>query len=240
VSAFLTVVAVARFLFPGRRLAIAFTLATGLGHDALQERVDYLEARAIRQMKLSPEDERFLSDLYGSLATGGKLSIVIRQTGKMMDHYLARSGSDYRLDPVIFTGSQKVQAQARNLRERVASNGCRAGRLSSPTFYMPDSSNLDSVFGLYQGTLHVTPSLRRDGSCHLQWRAEVPWLWPSYASLESKYGDPHAESFPIPSLRSLIFGEEHALFIDNGLGAYLEEIGLAKSFLAFAEWSENR
>lgn len=31
---------------------------------------------------------------------------------------------------------------------------------------------------------------------------------------------------------------EHSLFVDNGLGEYLVQLGLAKSFLAFAEWDE--
>jgi hypothetical protein len=129
-SALLALPAVAMLLFPGRRLGLALTLATGLGRGALQERVDELEAKAIERAKLSAQDERFLRDLYGSLAIGGKLSIVIRQTGEMMDHYLA--GSDYRLEPVIFTGNQKVEAQARLLRERVARSGCRAeARLSN-------------------------------------------------------------------------------------------------------------
>ena len=68
--------------------------------------------------------------------------------------------------------------------------------------------------------------------------AVVPWVWPSYASLQAKYGNPHAESFPLPSLRSLVLGRHHALYVDNGLGQYLEQLGLAKSFLAFAEWTD--
>jgi hypothetical protein len=103
---------------------------------------------------------------------------------------------------------------------------------------MPHRSNLDSVFGLYHGKLHVTQQKRAD-ACSLRWRAEVPWVWPSYASLRKKYGTPHGESFPIPNLKSLLFGREHSLFVDNGLGYHLEEVGLAKSFLAFSEWSED-
>jgi hypothetical protein len=234
------VAAILLLQFPGAQLSIAFTIATGLGRDALQRRIDELEAKAIARSELSPDDRRFLLDFYGSLASGGRLSVVVRQTGKMMDHYLAGSGSDYRLDPVIFTGSQKVQAQVRALRKRVEASPCRTGaRVSSAVFYMPDRSNLDSVFGLYHGTLHATQSVRDDGRCRLDWRAEVPWVWPTYSSLAEKYGDAHAESFPLPSLRSLILGEQHALYVDNGLGGYLAELGLAKSFLAYAEWSDD-
>lgn len=226
-------------VFPGRRLGMAFTLATGVGRPALQARIDGLEANAIRRATPSADDRAFLQDFYGTLATGGKLSVVIGQTGKMMEHYLEGSGADYRLDPVIFIGSEKVQAQVAALRKRSIGADCRAGaRLSSPTFYMPDESNLDSVFGLYHGTLHATRSVRPDGSCRLHFRAEVPWVWPTYSSLAQNYGDPHAESFPLPNIQSLVLGREHALFVDNGLGGHLAEIGLAKSFLAFAEWSD--
>jgi hypothetical protein len=36
----------------------------------------------------------------------------------------------------------------------------------------------------------------------------------------------------------LVLGSQHALYVDNGLGHHLEREGLAKSFLAFAEWSQ--
>jgi hypothetical protein len=68
----------------------------------------------------------------------------------------------------------------------------------------------------------------------------VPWGWPSYASLKTKYGDAHAESFPLPNLKSALFGREHSLVVDNGLGEYLVQLGLAKPFLAFSEWDEGR
>ena len=64
-------------------------------------------------------------------------------------------------------------------------------------------------------------------------------VWPSYASLQKKYGNPHAESFPLPNLKTVLLGRQHALFVDNGLGHQLEELGLARSFLAFAEWSDK-
>jgi hypothetical protein len=168
------------------------------------------------------------------------LSIFARQTGKLMDHYLDGSGAPFQLEPVIFTENRKVQAQLQRLREQSVRSGCNPGaRFSSPRFYMPDGSKLDSVFGLYHGTVHAVAGRRPDGSCRLQFRAEVPWVWPDYPSLTRKYGDPHAESFPLPSLRSLVFGESQSLFVDNGLGHYLEEVKLAQSFLAYAEWSEN-
>jgi hypothetical protein len=87
--------------------------------------------------------------------------------------------------------------------------------------------------------VRLTRSVAPNRTCLLHWRAEVPWLWPSYASLRKKYGTPHAESFPLPNLESVLFGQKYALFVDNGLGEYLAEVGLAKPFLAFAEWDET-
>jgi hypothetical protein len=228
------------YLFPGARLCVAFTIATGIGRARLQQRIDELENRAIRHRTFSDADRAFLVDFYTTLATGGKLVVVARQTGRMMDHYLARSGSDYRLEPEIFTGNEKVRLRAVQLQKHARAGHCVNGQqFSSGTFYMPDSSNVDSVFGLYYGRLQVTEQAAPTGRCTLHFRAEVPWVWPSYSSIEQKYGDAHAESFPLPSLISLLFGQKHALFVDNGLGQQLEELGLAKSFLAFAEWSES-
>ena len=227
------------YLFPGERLGLAFTIATGIGRVPLQQRIDELETRAIHHRAFSDADRAFLVDFYRTLATGGKLIVVARQTGRMLDHYLARSGANYRLEPQIFTGNEKVRLRARQLEKQARAGRCVNGqRFSSSTFYMPDRSNVDSVFGLYFGRLQVTQEAT-PGTCMLHFRAEVPWVWPSYSTIEEKYGDAHAESFPLPNLRSLLFGQKHALFVDNGLGQQLEELGLAKSFLAFAEWTES-
>jgi hypothetical protein len=226
------------YAFPGQRLGLAFTIATGFGRASLQRQIDELEERAIRHQPFSDADRAFLRDFYATLATGGKLVIVAGQTGKMMDHYLAGSGTDYQLEPKIFTGNTKVKEKAALLAKQAAVGPCVDGkRFASGTFYMPDRSNFDSVFGLYFGSLTVTQQSTAAGDCLLRWRAEVPWVWPSYASIQQKYGTPHAESFPLPNLSVLAFGPEHALFVDNGLGNHLEELRLAKSFLAFAEWS---
>jgi hypothetical protein len=227
-------------LFPGRRLSMAVTLATGLRRDALQREIDAIEDKAITHAAVSSDDRAVLSDFYRPLATGAKLSIVVGQTGRLMDHYLAGSGTDYELSSDIFSQNDKVRTQMALLRKRARVAPCRpSAPLSSPTFYMPDSSKLDSVFGLYNGTLRLSRSPGAGASCVLHWRAEVPWFWPSYTSLEQKYGTAHGESFPLPNLQSVLFGRQRALFVDNGLGEYLAQVGLAKPFLAFAEWEES-
>jgi hypothetical protein len=227
------------FLFPGQRLGLAFTIATGFGRDALQSRIDAIESKAVQQLPLSAGDRAFLADFYATLATGAKLTVIVAQTGRLMDHYLSRSGEDFQLDPIIFTGNAKVQAQAELLRKRANHRPCHDETLSSPVFYMPDPTSIDSVFGLYHGRLMLTRHRDASGQCVDRWRAEVPWVWPSYRSLRDKYGDPHAESFPLPNALSILRGRQHALFVDNGLGHHLEQVGLAKSFLAFAEWSDD-
>ncbi len=226
--------------FRGPRLGLAFTIATGVGRARVQQRIDELEAKAIARATFSAGDRTYLTDFYATLATGGQLSILVRQTGLMMAHYLAATGQDYRLSPKIFTQNQKVQGMANMLRERASRSACASPQsFSSGSFYMPDPSQLDSVFGLYHGTLRLSQHADPSGACVRQWRAEVPWTWPSYDSLREKYGNPHAESFPLPNIQSIFGGRERALFVDNGLGQYLEELGLAKHFVAFAEWPDD-
>lgn len=236
---FVVAVVAMRLAFPGQRLGMAFTLGSGVGTAGLQTRIDALEEQAIGARSFSAEDRAFLSDFYRTLATGAKLSILVRQTGGMMDHYLDGSGAEYRLSPEIFRGNSKVQAQLAALRRRVAGKPCVGStRVASPTFYMPDPSQVDSVFGLYHGNVALTRAPGPDGQCVSHVRAEVPWNWPTYASLKQKHGSYHSESFPLPNLKSIVLGRQHSLFVDNGLGEYLVQLGLAKSFLAFAEWDE--
>lgn len=226
-------------LFPGQRFGLAFTLGTGIGRAALQQRIDALERRAVAGAPFSADDRRFLVDFYRTLASGGRLVVFARQTGRMMDHYLDGSGRDYRLHADIFAGNAKVRAQMDALRARMAALPPQPRtRLDSPSFYMPDRSRADSVYGLYHGRVGLTRTCAAAGACRLRWRAEVPWVWPSYSSLAQKYGDPHAESFPLPNFASALLGPQHALYVDNGLGEHLTRLGLARSFLAYAEWDE--
>jgi hypothetical protein len=202
--------------FPGRQTPIALTLATGINVGALQVKVDALETKAVRGDSFSDEDKRFLQDLYQCFAKGGRLTIVLRQSGEMMGRYLACSGdlADSRTDAL-----QKVYG--------------------SPDFYMGDPDFFESFVGLYFGRLDVRPVRSPDGLLVLSWRAEVPWKWPSYDSLAKGHGNPHAQSFPLPNARSLLQGSRYCLYMDDGLGQHLELLGLAKPFLVFSEWEER-
>jgi hypothetical protein len=206
----------------------------------LQEKVDRVEGKAANGETFTGSDKAFLRDIYTCFAKGGRLTVVLRQSGQLMGHYLSKSGEDLRLEPRIFLGSATVREQMVRLREEIGSD-LRSGsalreEYTSPRFHMGDPEFFESAVGLYYGRLIVSPRVRDDGTVLLRWRAEVPWEWPSYEYLRAKYGDPHAESFPLPNARSLLQGPEHCLYIDNGLGEYLVRLGLAEPFLAYSEW----
>ncbi len=236
-----------RWQFPGQQLGLAWTLATGSGVEAVQARTDAIEKRIVRGKHVSRDDQRFLVSLYSAMGTGGRHLPPIRQSGRLMQHYLEASGEPFAVAPGLFLGSSVVVKRAAQMRvqARKRAAALRGAKLGlgdyqwSPRFYMASSSNPDSFFGLYHGRLGYRA--RVDGSgkrLHLHWRAEVDWRWPRYAELQRKYGKARAEVVPIPNLQTLLHGQEHSLRLSNGLGGYLEEAGLARSFLAYAEWDE--
>jgi len=228
--------------FPGRQSLLAVELASGFGVEGLQEEVDALEAKAIAGETFTADDKVFLRNLYTCFAKGARLTVVLRQSARLMDHYLARSGEDLRIEPRIFLGSGRVQEEIAVLKEEIAadfrSRNAVADRYSSDDFYMGDPTFFDSYVGLYFGRLVVHPRLLSDGMV-LHWRAEMPWQWPSYQSLRAEYGDGHAQCFPLPNLRSLLQGSQHGLTMDDGLGEHLVQLGLAKPFLVYSEWEEK-
>jgi len=155
----------------------------------------------------------------------------------MMEHYLSMSGQPLEVDASIFNTNDKVLERMETIKAERRSTEVLQASYRSEEFYMPDFSNLDSVFGLYYGHLIASPK-QIGNEIRIRWRAEVTWEWPSYASLNEKYNDPHAESFPIPNASCLFFGIEGAITIDNGLGEYITRLDLAKPFLAYAVWPE--
>ena len=212
--------------------AIALTLATGAGIEPLQRQVTSIENKAIANGQFSEYEKVFLRDLYGAMAAGAKTSVVLGQSGRLMDRYLDKTGEPLELDARIFSGNARVRREI----ERLPRDPGRVHR--SPRFYMPNASSLDSITGLYWGTVEGTVRANADGQTVFHVRAEVPWQWPSYESLQTRYGTPHAETFVLPNLRSAVSGDRYGLHIENGLGEYLVRLGLAKPFLAWAEWDE--
>ena len=243
VSVFVIILSAFLVLFPGRRALFAATLGTGLGLSRLQENIDALEEKAIHKKKFTRDERQFLTELYDTMATGALIFPPLRQSGKLMAHYLNKSGEAFELESSIFTDNRKVQKRMARLRKQARNHEHFSQTRCTRPFHMPDPSVADSVFGLYWGTLCVTPERSGDSrsgnSMTLKWRASVPWKWPSYEALKKKYGKYHAESFPLPNIRSLMFGKKYALRIDNGLGEYLARLNLAEEFVAFAEWEER-
>ncbi len=245
IAGLLVVATVASFIyFPGRQASLAFTLATGIGINNVQADVDVLELKAITGETFTAEDKAFLKDLYTCFAKGARLTVVLRQSAQMMDHYLAQSGQDLRIAPRIFLGSRPVRGQMADIRERIASDvnlrGMPDTEYSTPTFYMGDPEFFESYVGLYYGTLTAAPALQKDGTVLVQWRADMPWQWPSYESLLKKYGNYHAQCFSLPNMRSVLPGQEYkSLRVEDGLGEYLAQIGLAKPFLVYSQWQEQ-
>lgn len=229
-------------LFPGRQAPMALTLATGIGIPALQARVDALEDQAIHGQPFTDGDKRFLTDLYTCFAQGGRLTYVLRQSAQMMRHYLGGDGGDLHVEPRIFLLSSPVHEQMILLRQKILEDqkqGTTDSAYSTDTFYMGDQASIEAVTGLYYGTLNAKSEKASDGSTTLHWSVEMPWHWPSYEFLHQKFGDYHAQCFPIPNARSLLQGPQHCLWIDDGLGEHLVHLGLAKPFVVRSAWSET-
>lgn len=253
---FVAFVAAAFAYFPGPQLPIAFTLGTGVGKSWLQAKIDACEEKAIRKEAFTDEDKSFLRDFYTCLYKGARLTLVLPEVAKMMEHYLSRSGQPLCVSKELFLYNRKVAAVRNKMLLQIYASRILQATYTSDTFHMPDPKNLDSYFGLYDGRLIAKPVIAPDGgglqalglvgsrglSRHplssIVWRAEVPWSWPSYDLLAKRGGSPHAESFPIPNLMSILTGVSASIFVDNGLGESLARYGLAKEFLAYSEWTE--
>ncbi len=145
--------------------------------------------------------------------------------------------------PALFTKSDPVKQEIERLLKQIIEDSHKKDGIkqsySSEAFYMADPRYFDSFVGLYFGNLTVHVGKSSSNTFLLRWRAQVPWNWPSYQSLHDKYGDYHAQSFRLPNARSMIQGQEHCLHVDDGLGGYLDTIGLAKPFLVFSEWEQT-
>ncbi|MEO0514793.1 MAG: hypothetical protein AAF086_05795 [Planctomycetota bacterium] len=229
-------------VFPGQQTPLALTYATGWNVKNTQSKIDQLEDRAIRQQAFSDVDKKFLFDLYTAGAKGGRITGVVPNASRLISRYLDRTGEDLKIDDELVRHSQPVRLEIQTLKRRIALAVARRQEVQesyeTQTFYMGDPNHLDAVASLYFGTLIVKPYVNDEGEPILAWRAEIPWVWPTYDELFEKYGDHHAQNFGLPNLRSMLFGPEYMLRVDDGLGGHLPKLGLAKPFLAYAEWEE--
>lgn len=197
-----------------------------------------MEANAIAKGDFDDGEVAFLRDFYTTLYKGAGLLVVLSESSKMMEPYLERSGEPLLVAPSIFHTNRKVIHEMGKVEKEMASSPILHPSCRSPIFYMPDPSNVDSVFGLYYGHIEAKP-LRKDGRIEVRWRAEVPWEWPSYDFLKQKHGDYHAESFPTPNITFFALGGKGAVYVDNGLGEYISRLGIAKPFNVYSEWTST-
>lgn len=229
-------------LFPGQQKYMAFTLATGIGIEDLQNKVDHLENKAIQKKLFKKEEVIFLKDLFSTMSTGAKNSFFLTESGKLTSHYLDQSGSDYNLPERLFTKNNRVKKQMNILKNQFISdikNNSAKKKYESKRFYMPDKSVPDSIYALYYGKIYLYPTTNKEGLVNMLWRANLPWYWPKYDYLKEKFDDYKAHRFSIPNLRSIFINKRHALRVDDGLGEYLVTLGIARPFLAYSTWKNK-
>ena len=245
-----------------RMIGIAWSIGTGLRHERLQGCIHAVERKAKKNVSLSQNDIAFLRRLYRTFSVGARVTFIARQTGRMMKRYLRGSGKDFKLMPRIFKRSHRIQEQMERLRKKVSTDGClKTKEYSLPPARMAPSKKyhydlyresrtkgiyelllaVDSFVGLYYtGHIEVTAQPVRPGVCRLTWHAELPWKWPTYEQLYAKKGYSYGEPFHFPNMRSILTQDKkYEIKLDNALGGELEQIGEAKSFTAYAEWTER-
>lgn len=229
--------------FPGQQSWMAFQIGSGLFNSSLQSEITRIEEKVKNKESLNEAEKQYLIDLYTCFWRGARLTYIYRQTAHLMEHYLSGKGEDLEIEPRIFIGSIKVKNKMVQMRYKLQLDLEKKSNLlkeySSETFYMGDSNFPDSHTGLYTGKLSATILEQSDNKVKIEWKFDHPWKWPSFSYIEEEFGDISSHDFPIPNMMSLIFGEKHALWINDGLGAHLEKIGLAKSFHVTSNWNEE-
>ena len=216
------------------QLRLSISIGTGLGLNSIQQKINRLHFLG-KQGKLSTEELVWMRDLYFILATGAKALLILPASSKLMFHYLDGSGEPLTLAPGVFSKSDRVISEKRKL-NRSLCNG--ANTVSSSRFDMGGRTPLDSAFALYFGTLSAEKMEE-----NVRYSVSMPWKWPTYESIKTRYGSYEKEIFPIPNLAAVLgnifqLGSAQPLYLPNALGGELERFDLAKSFDVTSEWSE--
>jgi len=228
--------------FPGQQSSMAFVIGTGLFKSNLQNKIKAIEMKVQKKETLSESEKVFLSDLYTCFYKGAKVTYVFRQTAFLMEHYLAGSGENIIIDSRIFVNSGKVKRMMKQIKY-VIKKDCRNNNIKkeyiSKLFPMGDPEFLDSFTGLYYGKLIARIKKTDKEVIVVEWKADHPWFWPSFSHIEENYKNIASHNFPLPNMMSFIFGKKHCLYINDGLGAYLVDLNLAKPFNVYAYWHET-
>lgn len=212
---------------------MAFSIGTGFGLSKIQENINQIQSRAINK-KINDKDKQFLSRLYSTLSVGAFFTFILPESSRLTWHYLYGEGSKTSIDKKLFIESTRVIKRMDKLKLADKKN-CNVGfSQKSDEFDMGHIKPLDAHFTLYFGTI----TLDRLNKDTIQWTVNMPWKFPTYQSLYSKYGSYYREQPHLPNALSLL-GLGKPLVLPNGLGGELELQGLAKSFDTVTVWEEN-
>ena len=217
-------------------LRLAFTIGTGAGMEALQQKINNVQSRAIKG-QISSADKDFLRLFYRTLAYGAQLTFLLPESARLMHHYLDGGGKPTSIDASLYTQSPRVIEKMRIIRKQISSN-CNVERaFLSERFDMGHATPLDAHFALYFGTIKGELVAETDKK-FIQWTADMPWRWPTYADIKKTYGTFYKEIFPLPNVLSLL-GLGQQMWLPNALGGELEKQGLARSFDIKTSWNES-
>ena len=222
---------------------IAFTVGSGFGMPALQEKINSLKKKAISG-GLSADDKEYLSNFYRTLAVGASGLLILPESARLMHRYLDGSGEETSIDKSLFIKSVRVRQRMKLIKASLLSD-CKIGAsMESERFEMGHGKPWDAHLTLYFGTIAGTLD---EGA--IIWEVEMPYKWPTFESLKRTYGTYHKEEFPIPNMTSILsdylpeyakkFGLGRPLYLPNALGGELEKQGLAKSFNTRTTWTEE-
>ena len=216
-------------------LRLAFTIGTGVGMEALQQKINSVQSRAIKG-QISSKDRDFLRLFYQTLAYGAQLTFLLPESARLMHHYLDGSGEPTSINNSLYTRSPRVIEKMSFIRKQIAAN-CTVGRVFvSNRFDMGHATPLDAHFALYFGTIKGELVAGTDKK-FIQWTADMPWRWPTYADIKKTYGTFYKEIFPLPNVLSLL-GLGQQMWLPNALGGELEKQGIARSFDIKIIWTE--
>jgi len=216
-------------------LKLAFTIGTGLGVGQLQQKINSVQSRAIKG-QITTADKEFLELLYRTLAYGAQITFLLPESARLMHHYLDGGGKPTSIDASLYTQSPRVIEKMRIIRKQISSHCTVGGAFVSERFDMGHSTPLDAHFALYFGTIKGE-LVAENNKKFIQWTADMPWKWPTYADIKKTYGTFYKEIFPLPNALSLL-GLGQQMWLPNALGGELEKRGLAKSFDIKTIWTE--
>lgn len=252
---------------PGGQARIAYALVSG-NVDDIQTRVYALEQKANTKVLFTEGEQQFLRDLYSVFYKGARL-VGLRYSAKTMRHYLHGAGRPLIIDKRLFRADEAVGKRMTLICRQIAhdyENGSltNAGMYRSKVFYAGDGVyELDRFMGIRDAQLSASVYFENETNVYIRWQVRSEYEWPSYdaASPVRSSGSPSYSPIPlnlkiirslrardvyrfvrrgvIPWRRIQSAHSNEMLWINDGLGAYLAETGLAVPYTIYAGWVER-